>query len=44
MATLVMPIEKKSKDTQLVCQKKKNTVRAAKLQCKKKGSILSRAK
>ena len=34
---------KKSKDSQLVGQKKKNTVRAAKLQCKK-CSILSRAK
>ena len=34
---------KKSKDTQLVGQKKKNTVRVAKLQWKK-CSILSRAK
>ena len=42
-AKFVIPIEKKSKDTQLVGQKKNNTVRAAELQCKK-CSILSRAK
>ena len=42
-ANLVIPIEKKSKDTQMVGQKKKNIVRAAKLQCKN-CSILSRAK
>ena len=44
-ANLVIPVKKKrkSKDTQLVGQKKKNTVRATKLQCKK-CTILSRAK
>ena len=43
-ANLVIPIEKKSKDTQLVGQKRKKiTFRAAKLQCKK-CSIPSRAK
>ena len=41
--TLSYQLKKKSKDTQLVGQKKKTTVRAAKLQCKK-CSILSRAK
>ena len=42
-ANLVIQIEKKSKDMELVGQRKKNTVRAAKLQYKK-CSILSRAK
>ena len=37
-----MPIEKKkSKDTQLVGQKKKPTVRAAKLQCKKLSKVVT---